>query len=162
MRCRGYLVLQAYVPLRVSMPRVLHVIRKIRGSRIVSVNEESRRIVASIPGSGMEEVVGLCMDSLEGCMVEVKYSCRALCLKKLASQGFHLSGSIGYGVVNGRIVEVEESRAGIRVKIGRRTRSARVRPPVVPSMFLLEPGEAVDALRDSQGILGWLGEACNG
>ncbi len=162
MRCRSYLVLQAYVPLRASMPRVLHEIEKIKGSRIVSVNEESRRIVASIPGRSVGNVISMCVDTLEGCMVEVKYSCRTHCLRKLASLGFHLAGKIGYGVVNGRIVEVEESKTGVRVKIGRRTSMARVRPPVPPSMFLLEPSEAEGVIQESSGILGRLGEACNG
>ncbi len=162
MRCRSYLVLQAYVPLRVSMPRVLHGIEKIRGSRIVSVNEESRRIVASLPGRSVGKVLSMCMDTLEGCMVEVKYSCRIHCLRKLASLGFHITGKIGYGVVDGRIVEVEEAKAGVRVKIGRRTSMARVRPPVPPSMFLLDPREAERVLQESSGILGRLGEACNG
>lgn len=163
MECRGYLVVQAYVPLDASLPRAVRLVEEIRGSRIVSVNEEARRLVANIPAGRARRLLELCNSILYNCLIEVKFTCRAVCLKALASRGFRVAGNIGYGVVDGRIVEVEEVAGGrVRIKIGRRTTGSRPPTPVPPSMFTLGPGEAAEVLGEARGVLDRLGEACNG
>lgn len=162
MDCRGYLVLQAYVPLEASLPRAVRILESRYRARIVGVNEELRRIVANVPISRAGGLIGDCGSILIDCTAEVKYSCRAKCLSGLKAVGFLVRGRIAYGIVEGRLIEVEESRAGVRVKIGRRTTQSRPSPPIPPSMFIHDIGEALRVAGDARRILEFLGGACGG
>ncbi len=155
-------MLQAYVPLEASLPRAVRILESRYKARIVGVNEELRRIVANVPISRARGLAGECGSILVDCTVEVKYSCRAKCLSGLKSIGFLVRGRIAYGIVGGRLVEVEESRAGVRVKIGRRTMQSRPSPPIPPSMFIHDIGEALRVAVEAQRILEVLGGACGG
>jgi len=159
--CRDYVVLTGYVPPGGSIPRVVYLLSS-RGVRVVSVNEELRRIVAVSTFDGVGFLIESCGGLIGDCMFTVKYSCKLSgCSGFLRSIGFTFTGRVAYGVVDGRIVEVEFGRV-VRVKVGRRTRVRRVRPPIPQGVFSHPPGEVLDAVRDAGGIIGFLEDGCSG
>ncbi len=149
MECIGYLVAQVYVPQEYSMPRALRELEEL--GRILSVNEELRRIAASISIKKARPLARLC-ERMQLCMAEVKYSCRGS-LKPGGLRGFKRQGRVWYGVIKGRVVEVEVLRGRFKVKIGARTRASTINPPVPPSLFTMDIREAMEAIEDSKAVL---------
>ena len=113
---------------------------------ILDVNEDLRRIVASVPASRIVGLQGLIGEYSSAHSIEAKASCRVgdeRALKAfLEAHGFKAVRSGGsivyYGVLGGRLVEVEISRGGrARVKVGAATKAARITMAPPPSLFLL-------------------------
>ena len=145
--------------IRVDRPLVTAVRRlKSLGASIVNVNEESRRIVANVSASGVNELESLIREYTRAHSLEAKASCRVLSkegLKKfLVSRGFKAfkgkGSTVFYGVLEGRLVEVEVLEDRAKIKVGSPTRSRRIAMIPPPSAFLLrideDPLEVLDRI----------------
>ncbi|GAB6148030.1 hypothetical protein [Stetteria hydrogenophila] len=155
-KCGYYVVMLAYVSERFPFARAVRRVEEA-GARIEYMDEVERRIVADVPASRVE---GLLSDlakanALSSVALEVKSSCRhnaglRVLRSVLRSLGFTQvpGGGAGriyvVGVFQGRAVEVEADESRLRVKVGRRV-AATPRPPIPPSLFLLDPEDVAGA-----------------
>lgn len=149
MACGYYAILLAYVRGDRVFTRVARGIEST-GARIEYLDEASRRIVADVPLRALDSLAGMAGD-FEYATVELKASCRTRlgpgeAARALARAGFRVArapgSAVAYGVVEGRLVEVEVGRGRVRVKLG----AARERPPPPPvpkALFALSLEEAL-------------------
>jgi len=159
MGCDVYLVVSLYV----RGDRVL--LRAVRGfeslgGRVVFVDEDSRRVVANVRATRVDDVERLISYFASGYTVNVKASCSAesLSLVEGRVRGLRYVRVVAntyYASVNGRIVEVNFRGGGrVDVKIG--VRSSLV-APVPPSVFNMDLRAAREALGELPVILDQLG-----
>lgn len=154
-KCGYYVIMLAYVNEKYPFVRVVRRLEEA-GARIEYLEEVERRIVADVPASKINEsLIDLTKNkALSSVAFEVKSSCRHNINPKvlksvLKGLGFILSSrsdvrKIYVGKYRGRAVEVEVENARLRVKIGRST-TGKPRPPIPPSLFLLELNDVQDA-----------------
>ena len=141
MPCSFYVVVTGYVrPDRLFVKAV----NELGGlGLIASINEELRRIVVDVPLRKLSAVKDIAVRYFSGASAYVKASCRIKSKEKLLellkTMGFrivkHDERVMAYGVVSGRIVEVEVLKELARIKVGRRTIARIVSLPVPASMF---------------------------
>ncbi len=160
-KCRRYLVVTGYVDHSKLFTRAYRLLSELSSTQI-RVFEEARRITALIDADKFTSLSRLCRDHLSICMVEVKASCKLSNPNRLVDllkkQGFTLLRGtktiMAYGVVSGRIVEVEVASGGVKLKVGSRVSGDRVKPPVPGSLFSLDINEATQALEHLSMVLG--------
>ena len=149
MACGYYAILLAYVRGDRMFTRVARAV-EAAGARIEYVDEASRRIVADVPLKALEALAGMVGD-FEYATVELKASCRiraglSEAVRALARAGFKVArapgSAVAYGVVAGRLVEVEVGRGRVRVKVGA-ARDRPPQPPVPKALFALSLEEAL-------------------
>ncbi len=154
-KCGYYVIMLAYVD---EMYPFVRLVRRLEeaGARLEYMDEVERRIVADIPASIVNNLMeGLLKEkALASIAFEVKSSCRhnvdVKVLKKILKDlGFIVSSKssnreVYIGKYKNRAIEVEAENTRVRIKIGRMT-MGKPRPPIPPSLFLLEPGEVNDA-----------------
>ncbi len=132
------------------------------GSGGVRAYEEARRVTAIVDSRRLSDLLGLCREYFASCIVEVKASCKlrdtAGLVKLLKDKGFAISKTsnalLAYGVVEGRMVEIEVLRGSVKIKVGSRTRASRIKPPVPSSLFTVPLDEASQALAHLEGVIG--------
>ncbi len=160
--CKAYLVGSFYVRHDRILAKFVKEVRSL-GGRILDVDEVSRAVRARIPLSRFERLYEIASNYIQGSGVEIKISCSAerSTLERLARSlrgaGFKFErpsrGLVGYGVVQGLLIEVEAAEARLHVKIGRTTAAARISSKPPPGMFLYNIYEAREVVRLVRGLL---------
>ncbi len=164
--CSVYAVAALYVRPDRLITRAMRLVESL-GGVVLDVDEENRVVRANLSGQALRELSQAAKDLLAASGIEVKVTCRlnmslADSAKHLLSRGFKLEKSdervVGYGVVEGRYVEVEVTADGkAKLKIGRRTpfaKSKRVTSKLPPGLFLMSLDEAVEAVGEALRVAG--------
>ncbi|MEB3760666.1 MAG: hypothetical protein GSR72_03380 [Desulfurococcales archaeon] len=152
MKCKDTVIVVIYVPLEKSLPIVVQEIKNCKG-RILSLNEESRRIVFATTRKSLTGTI--CRRLIEGlgtARIELSIKCKLSgrrraeklinSLKKLGFKKYTGPRRNRYfvGILCSRIVafEIEVEKSRLRLKPGKYTWGKRIISPPLPSQLELD------------------------
>ncbi len=152
MKCKDTFTIVLYVPLEKSLPLVVQEIKNCRG-RILSLNEESRRIVFVTTRKSLASTIcRRLIEELGTTRIELSIKCK-LSDRRKAKKLINILKELGFkkytgtsgnnyfvGILCSRIVviEIELEKTRLRLKPGKHTSGKRIISPPLPSQLELD------------------------
>ncbi len=143
--CKEYIILTLKVRKDKLFPKIVKVVENIKG-KIEYINEEDRRITASILTSYLNNIISILQDYSEYVVYEIKSSCRfkdrdlleRILKERLKFRKFKSRSSYAFiGVFNNRIYFIEVKDKKVYIKIGREGNEIPSQP-FSPTLFVFE------------------------